>query len=152
MMAIEMITVLMVLKQGRFVLRVSIMLVVLSMVLAYLGAQMFGLVGVAIGSVIGISINKALYFARAKRLLGVNWSGLQEWNVLFLLGVCACVSAWLSGAVMNYSGLERIYLELFLGGGIFVALYAATLVVTGHGWIIMSFLGKGKWRSSNLEG
>jgi len=151
-MAIEMSTVLMILKQGRFVLRVSIMLVVLSIVLAYLGAQMLGLVGVAIGSVVGILINNVLYFSRAKALLGVRWSGLQEWNVLFLLGVCACVSAWLSGVVVNFSGLEKIYLELFMGGGIFVALYAATLVVTGHGWIIMSFLGKGKWRASNLEG
>jgi len=142
---VEVATLLVIFKQGKFVLKVSGFLVVFSVAASYLGATLIGLKGVAIGSLLAMFISKLINFHRASRLLEIPLHKLQDWKALLVIMVTAALSAtfaWYTTGILN-SGL--IWVDVVFAGVILAISYAGFLFAFGYGWLVLAMLGKHKW-------
>ena len=144
-MSIELGSVLMVLKQGRFVLTVSMFVLVGASVLSYAGGQTLGLVGVALGSLIGEIVGRALNFVRVSRELGMSVRHLQDWSTLlriFAAGFLAIAATQTWDSWIGLSGIPA----LLAGSVFFAACYAACAALLGLSWLLPILAGRQGWR------
>jgi O-antigen/teichoic acid export membrane protein len=126
-MAIEIGSVVLLLRQGPFALRVTALVLAVSIGVSWSAAQHFGLTGAAAGSVVGIYIDRILMLRRVSRLTGIRLRALQRWGELARAAAAAALAAlaaWVAvERLLPAAGpLER----LAAGAAVLAAVYGAT--------------------------
>jgi O-antigen/teichoic acid export membrane protein len=124
-------------RQGAFLMRVSLVTLVVSVAISWFSAQAFGLAGAAAGSVTAIYVDYIVVLRRVASRTGIPVRRLHDWRalgLLALLAVLAAASAWsIAGRYFAASGpLARV----IVGGVLMAAVYAgmAALLGLGRGW------------------
>lgn len=115
------------LRQGSFVLWVTGLALGLSVAVSWFGAHHFGLAGAAAGSVLAIYLDRGLTLRRIARLTGTRFAELQDWGGLartFVLAALSAALAW--GVVAQFLPGAAPALRLAVGAAILGAAYAAT--------------------------
>jgi O-antigen/teichoic acid export membrane protein len=130
-MVIEVGSVVLLLRQGSFAVRISALALGVSVALSWSAAQHLGLAGAAAGSVAAVYLDRALLMRRIARLTGIALGELQQWRALVrtLAAAAACgLLAW-------------ILVQQFLGG-------AAPLVRLAAGATILALAYVPLWRAT----
>jgi O-antigen/teichoic acid export membrane protein len=93
-MAVEIGSVVLLLRQGAYAMRVSAVMLVFSVALSWTASGELGLAGAAAGSVVALSADRAIMLRRISRETGIALRDLQDWRSL----AWAAVSSTLAGA------------------------------------------------------
>ena len=146
-LAIEITTILLVFRQGKFVMWMSAALLVLSVTSSYLGAQLYGMKGAALGSVAVLYLETFFTFRRASALTNVPVSRLQDWKSIAVILFASCLAALIASVLANMVIQTGVpYYRLLVGAMIFSAIYILLLIMLGYGWMLHAYLGRAKWR------
>lgn len=146
---VEVSTLLVIYKQGPFVLKVSGILVAFSVVASYLGATLIGLQGVAIGSLMALFISKLVNFHRASLLLDLPLGKIQNWRALggvLLVSAGSSAFAWL---VVRWIGSGTLWIDVVISALVLSATYVILLFVAGFGDLFLAMLGKRAWDTAD---
>ena len=128
---IELNSILLLLKQGPFAMRVNGVALALSVPLSLWGALHFGLFGAALGSVAMIQAERIVSLRRISRLTGEPVAALQDWSKLAAVLAASVVSAALAGfAARGWSFAP--FATLVLGGACMALAYPAALCLAGQ--------------------
>jgi O-antigen/teichoic acid export membrane protein len=124
-MVVEIGSLVLLLRQGPYALKVSALMLAFSVGVSFTAAQQLGLAGAAAGSVIAIYLDRVLMLMRISRLAGVTLRRLQDWPSLFWALVSAAVSgaaawAFVEHLVVASGALARAA----IGGSVLITLYA----------------------------
>ncbi|WP_342663743.1 lipopolysaccharide biosynthesis protein [Desulfovibrio inopinatus] len=146
--ALDMKNILMLYKQQKFLLRVNIILVVLSIAISLFASLLFGIVGIAMGSVIAAYIQVVIVYRRVSQCVGVPISKLQDWKGFLFAFVSAALAAGGGMWVVEFFALEQPLVRIGVSFVIVLALYPLLLMASGYGWVFKVLLGKGAWRNA----
>jgi O-antigen/teichoic acid export membrane protein len=125
-MVIEVGSIVLLLRQGPFVLRVSALVLAVSAVLSWAAAHEIGLTGAAVGSVVAIYLDRTLVLGRVARHTGIALRDLQHWGALAWALGTAALAALLAWAFAGQFLAQVGPLGRLLGGALVLALaYAA---------------------------
>jgi O-antigen/teichoic acid export membrane protein len=123
-MVVEIGSVILLLREGRFQLQITGLALVVSVLASLAGAHYLGLAGAAAGSVLAIYLDRAITLRRVARRTGIPFSRLQSWGALgWALGT-ACVAAALAWMLVG-ERLEGPFARLLAGTALLGAAYAA---------------------------
>ena len=123
-MVIEIGSVILLLRQGAFQLKVTAVVLAASVAVSLGGAHSIGLTGAAIGSVVAIYLDRAIMLRRVAAQTGITLARLQKWGALawsLATTVLAAALAWLVVREVTESALLR----LVAGTAVLGAAYAA---------------------------
>lgn len=130
LMVVEVGSIMLLLAQGFFAIRLNICLLALGVTVSWLGARHFGLPGAAAGSVLAIYLDRAATLTRIARLTGIPFTKLQDWRGLGLALGYALVSALVAwGVTERYFYGEGAIVRLVAGGAVLAGAYALLLLV-----------------------
>jgi O-antigen/teichoic acid export membrane protein len=137
-LVVEFTSIVQLLRQGAFMIRMGLVALVLSVALSWLSAHHFGLAGAAAGSVIAIYFELTTTLRQVSLRTGVPLGRLQNWRALGLLilsAALAAVFAW--SMVGRYFAASGPLVRLIIGGMFLAAAYVAmaALFGMGRGWI-----------------
>lgn len=121
-LVIEVASVLQLLRQGPYAVRVYGAALGVSVSASLAGALTFGLPGAACGSVLATFVDRALTLRRVSRLTGIGFAALQDWRALgwFLASAAlAGAAAWLVAPSGNP------FVRVVAGTAVLAAVYAA---------------------------
>jgi O-antigen/teichoic acid export membrane protein len=121
-MAIEVGSIVLLLRQGAYALRITSVLLVMSACVSWSAAQGLGLPGAALGSVLAIYLDRTLLLHRVARQTGIALTKLQDWHSLFYAAATAIVAGLLSWWI---SPDENPFVKLAIGFTVLMATYAA---------------------------
>jgi O-antigen/teichoic acid export membrane protein len=110
-MVLEIGSVVLLLRDGRFALALSALCLSVSAIVSWFGAQHLGLAGAAAGSVLAVYLDRAVMLRRVSRLTAIPVRYLQEWRALTValaLAVLAAGLAWLAAAQLAGDTLLRL--------------------------------------------
>jgi O-antigen/teichoic acid export membrane protein len=121
-LVVELGSIVLLLRQGAFALRLGALCLVVSVAVSWLGASQVGLAGAAAGSVLAVFLDRALMLRRISRLTGLSVRRMQEWGWLSGSLVLALAAAWAA-----WTAAEQLYEQAFprlvLGGAIVALTY-----------------------------
>ena len=121
-MAIEVGSIVLLLRQGAYALRITSALLLVSVAISWSAAQGLGLPGAALGSVLAIYLDRTLLLHRVARQTGIPLGKLQDWNSLLYAAATAAVA----GAVAWYfASHANSFVRLAVGLTVLMATYAA---------------------------
>jgi O-antigen/teichoic acid export membrane protein len=129
-LVIELGSIVLLLKQGPFALRVNMVLLAVALALSYLGGLYIGLAGAAAGSVVAIYLDRIITLRRISVETGVPLSRVQSWRRLLLTAASAALAGalgWL--AVHNLFPDRPPLLRLLVGGAVIGIAYLPWLWV-----------------------
>ena len=136
-MAIEISSILIVYQQGPYVMRTSMLMILMTLVVGILGAKYVGLVGVAFGGLAAILLGAIRNYYRVIRITNTSFRKIQHWSTLGVIVLAA--SAGSIGAqrvvslqMASYGALSQLFTALALN----ILLYAGILILFRHGWLI----------------
>jgi O-antigen/teichoic acid export membrane protein len=127
-----------VLRQGAFMMRVSLVTLVLSVAISWFSAHAFGLAGAAVGSVTAIYVDYIALLRRIALCTGTPVRRLKDWRTLGLLILFATVAAAIAWSIVDrYFAASGPLARLMVGGALLAAVYTtmAALVGMGRGWL-----------------
>jgi O-antigen/teichoic acid export membrane protein len=101
-MAVELGTVIALLRQANFALAVASGSLVVSMAISWAGASIFGLAGAALGSVVAVYVDRAFILGRIAAHTGIPLSQLQDWRGLALLLAQTMLASAVAWAVVGH--------------------------------------------------
>jgi O-antigen/teichoic acid export membrane protein len=136
---VELNSILLLLKQGPFAMRVNGVALALSVPLSVLGALHFGLFGAALGSVAMIQGERIVSLRRISRLTGEPVSALQDWSKLAAVlaaSVAAAALAGLAARGWSFAPLATVA----LGGACMALAYPAALCLAGQRSLITGLI------------
>jgi O-antigen/teichoic acid export membrane protein len=125
-MAIETASLVLLLRRGKFTLRVTVFTLALSVALSWSAALHLGLAGAAAGSVVAVYLDRVLVLSHLSRHTGIALRRLQHWRELITALAFAAATAALA-----WGFVERIFAgsgplaRLALGAAVFAVAYAA---------------------------
>ena len=128
-MVIEMGSVVLLLRQGPFAMRVNAIVLCVSALVSWTAAQHVGLAGAAAGSVLGIYLDRALMLSRVARHTGIGLRGLQHWRVL----------GWALGSATLAAALAWTFVHHLLAGAAPLARVAAGSTVLALCYVAMNY-------------
>jgi O-antigen/teichoic acid export membrane protein len=131
-LVIEVGSVVLLLQQGAFALRLNIALLVLALAASWLAARHFGLAGAAAGSVAAIFIDRWFLIRHVARQTGVAVARLQDWRGLGFAALFAGAAAGIAWAVNAWAGLDGALGRLGLGAAVTAAAYAPWLMIAAR--------------------
>jgi len=137
-LVVELATIIMLLRQGAFMMGVNLVALVLSVALNWFSAQHFGLAGAAMGGVTAIWLDRIATLWRIALRTGVPFRRLQDWRTLGLVMLFAALAAVLAWAVVGrYFAESGPFVRLAAGGALLAAVYAAIVALSGmdRGWL-----------------
>ncbi len=139
-LVVELATVMLLLRQGAFTMRLGVIALTLSVAVSWFAARGFGLAGAAAGSVLAIYADHAATLWRISRRAGIPVSQLQDWRSLGLLLACAALAglfAW--GAVDYFFAGSGALVRVAGGGALLACAYAALMLASGagRGWLVV---------------
>lgn len=131
-LVVEQATLLLLLRQGAFAVRVGAAALVVSVAVSWLSAREFGLAGAAIGSVSVIYADLIATLWRISRSTAIPVRRLQNWHALGRLLGCAALAGVLAWSVveLRFQGSGAL-VRVVLGGSLVASVYAALLVASG---------------------
>ena len=131
-MAIETASLVLLLRRGRFTLRMTLFTLALSVALSWSAALRFGLAGAAAGSVVAVYVDRIILLRHFARHTGVALKRLQQWRELFIAAGFAAASGAVAWAVVEtFLHHAGVLPRLALGAAVFGVAYAATLLRSG---------------------
>lgn len=135
---VELATIMLLLRQGAFVMRLNLFTLLFSVGLSWYAAVTFGFAGAAAGSVTVMYIDRIATLRRIALRSGVALRRLQDWRSLGLLLLSAALAAILAWCiVVLYFGTSAPLVRLAVGGAVLAAGYAvmAALLGVGRNWL-----------------
>jgi O-antigen/teichoic acid export membrane protein len=124
-MAIEIGSVVLLLRQGTYAMCVSAVMLVFSVLVSWSASVEFGLAGAAAGSVAALYIDRAIMLRRVSSQTGIAVRHLQDWRslawALVSSSLAGCV-AWL--VVENFVEASGAFARAAIGGVILISTYA----------------------------
>lgn len=138
-LVVEFTTVVQLQRQSAFMMRVSLIALVISVALSWFAAHAFGLAGAAAGSVTAIYFDLIATLRQVSLRTGVPLRRLQDWRslgLLILLAAAAAAFAW--GVTDLYFAASRPLVRLIVGGALLATAYATMVawVGAGRGWLV----------------
>jgi O-antigen/teichoic acid export membrane protein len=124
LMVVEVGSLVLLLNQGAYALRITALVLPASVALSWAAAQRFGLPGAALGSVAAIYFDRALLLHRVSRHTGVPLRRIQDWRGLALTGAAAAASGAAAWLAVPGLGLEGPFARVLAGGAVLAAVYA----------------------------
>jgi O-antigen/teichoic acid export membrane protein len=121
-MVVEIGSVILLLRQGPFALKVTMTLLALSVAVSWTAAHQLGLMGAAAGSVLVIYIDRAIMLRRVSRLTGIPLKRIQNWGALAWTLSSAAIAGALAWLVVPEA---NPYLQLTAGTAVLAAAYGA---------------------------
>jgi O-antigen/teichoic acid export membrane protein len=116
-MVIEMGSIVLLLREGGFAMRVAAVVLAISVATSWAGAHHFGLAGAAMGSVLAVYVDRAFMLRRVSRRTGIPLREMQHWRELAWTLVSAASAAALAWIVVaHFASHEKIILRLIIGG------------------------------------
>ena len=136
---VEVVSIMLLLKEGAFSLRLNLLVIFISVALSWIAAQRFGLPGAAAGSVVAIYIDRIVTLKRIAVRTGIPFFRLQDWRTLALLLLFSAISATLAWAVTGYFFTSGgVIVRLSVGAIVMVAAYGVLPIMfgLGRGWLV----------------
>jgi O-antigen/teichoic acid export membrane protein len=131
---VELATVMLLMRQGGFMMRLNLLVLPLSVLLSWYAAHFFGFAGAAAGSVTAMYIDRIVTLRRIALRSGVAFRRLQDWPSLGRLMLSAALAAMLAwGIVVLHFGTSAPLVRLAAGGVVLTAAYAAVAALLGVG-------------------
>ena len=131
---VELATIMLLLRQGPFVMRLNLVTLVVSVGLSWYAAVTFGFAGAAAGSVIVMYIDRIATLRHVALHSGVAFRRLQDWRSLGLLLLSAALAALLAWCIAGlYFGTSAPLVRMAVGGAVLAAGYAAVAALLGVG-------------------
>jgi O-antigen/teichoic acid export membrane protein len=128
-MVIEVGSIMLLLSEGKFALRLNLLLLAVSVLASWTAATHFGLVGAAAGGVLSIYLDRAATLRRIAARTGIPLRELQDWRGLGLAILYAALAALLAwGVIATYFAGEAPLERLAAGGAVLAAVHALTLL------------------------
>lgn len=125
-MVIEMGSMILLLRQGPFALKVNMTALAVSIAVSWSAAHYFGLIGAACGSVLAVYFDRTLMLRRVAEHTGVPFRRLQNWRALGWTLATAAASAALAWVVVeNVLEGRGPLVRLLVGGALLAAAYGA---------------------------
>src|ERR1700704_1271872 len=127
-----------VLRQGVFIMRVSLLTLALSVALSWFSAHAFGLAGAAVGSVTAIYVDYIVILRRLAVCTGIPVRQLKDWRTLGLLILFAALAAAIAWSIVAlYFSASGPLARVIVGGTLVAAVYAAMAasIGIGRGWL-----------------
>jgi O-antigen/teichoic acid export membrane protein len=125
-MVVEMGSLVMLLRQGNYALRVTAFTLVVSVALSWSAAHHVGLAGAAMGSVLAVYVDRLLVLRRISRHTGIALRRLQDWRALGMALAFAAASGALAWVIVDaFLAASGPLLRLAAGGAVFALAYAA---------------------------
>jgi len=121
-MVIEVGSMVLLLRQGAYSLRITGLALVVSVATSWLAAQRFGLTGAAAGSVLALYLDRALMLRRVSRLTGIGLAQLQDWRTLALAAAFAGIAVVLAWAVAEFFFASAAPITRLAAGGATLAI------------------------------
>jgi O-antigen/teichoic acid export membrane protein len=122
-MVVEIGSIVLLLREGSFALRVSALVLAVSVAASWSGAHLFGLAGAALGSVLGIYLDRAFMLRRVSKRTGIPLAALQHWRALGWT-LCSAASAAALAWICVHYGFSRSHLfNLIVGAAILGSTY-----------------------------
>jgi O-antigen/teichoic acid export membrane protein len=128
-MVIEVGSIMLLLSEGKFALRLNLLLLAISVAASWTAALHFGLVGAAAGGVLTIYLDRAATLRRIAARTGIPLRELQDWRGLgfaILYAALAALLAW--GVIATYFAGEAPLERLAAGGAVLAVVHALTLL------------------------
>jgi O-antigen/teichoic acid export membrane protein len=100
-MVIEIGSIVLLLQQGPYALRLTALTLAVSVAASWSAAQHFGLPGAAAGSVLAVYLDRALMLRRVSRLTGIALRELQDWRGLGLAAAFAVITVAVAWALVE---------------------------------------------------
>lgn len=144
-MSIELGSVLMVLRQGQFVLLVSIGVLTLASVASFIGGNALGLYGVALGSLIGEVVGRAVNFARVSSQLGIPIRQLQDWATLIRALAAGILASVIAAYATDWLAIDHDLAVAITGAAIIGISYAILAWTFGLSWLLPILTGRARW-------
>ena len=142
-MAIEIGSILTVYQQGPYLMRTGMLMIATTVVVAVLGAKMFGLVGVALGGFGAILVGAIRNYARVVHITGTPLRKIQHWNTIGVIVLAAGGgSIGAQSIISSLTANQAAYIQLSTILLLNILLYTGLLVLFRHGWLFMQF-----WKS-----
>ncbi len=138
---VEMSTVMLVLRQGPFFLRMNIIVLVVGLLASYAGSRLWGMPGAAAGIIAGNLLGIFVSYARAARLLALPVRALQDWRTIARIGTAAIIAA-----VAAYVTLLLLpptlghILAILISGVVFCCAYLPSLIALGQWGLLADVL------------
>jgi O-antigen/teichoic acid export membrane protein len=131
---VELSTIMLLLRQGGFVMRLNLLVLPVSIALSWYAANRFGFAGASAGSVTVIYIDRIATLRRIALCSGVAFRQLQNWPSLGRLMLSAMIAAILAWCLVAlYLETSAPLVRLAVGGVVLAAVYAAAAVLLGVG-------------------
>jgi O-antigen/teichoic acid export membrane protein len=131
-------SIMLLLRQGAFMMRVGVVVLILSVTLSWFSAHAYGLAGAAAGSVTAIYVEYIVALRRVAVRTGIPLRRLHDWRALGLLILSAALAgafAW--GIVGRHFAASGPLVRLIVGGALLAAVYVsmASLLGMGRSWL-----------------
>ncbi len=126
---IELGSLVLLLEEGKFHLKVNAAALVLSASVSFTAAQAYGLVGAAAGGVCALFLDRAAMLARVSRRTGIPMRRMQDWRGLFLAAAFGALAGGAArGAAQAWASDGTVLGRLIVGGAVLAACYGAILL------------------------
>ena len=139
--SIEVVTLLIAMRQGRFMMFADAVLMVLTVLGSLLGAHWFGLPGAALGQIVGALFAQIATYGRCSFLTKTSVRELQSWSTLAKIAAAAGFAAVVSKLVMWPFGSPSALAQLIPAAGIFFIAYYLALRIAGMASHIREIFG-----------
>jgi O-antigen/teichoic acid export membrane protein len=136
-LVVEFTSIVQLLRQGAFMIRMGLAALVLSVALSWFSAHHFGLAGAAAGSVTTIYFELVATLRQVSLRTGVPLGRMQNWRALGLLMLSAALAAAFAWSMVGrYFVASGPLVRLIVGGVFLAAAYVAmaALLGVGRGW------------------
>ncbi len=137
-LAFDLTGIMLLLRQGAFMMRVGLVVLLLSVTLSWFSAHACGLAGAAAGSVTAIYVDYIVVLRRVALRTGIPVRQLHGWRALGLLFLSAALAAaFASSMVGRHFAASGPLVRLIIGGALLTTVYVsmASLLGMGRGWL-----------------
>jgi O-antigen/teichoic acid export membrane protein len=133
LLAIEVGSLLLLLRQGPYAIAVNAVALALSAAVSLAGALYFGLPGAALGSVVALLLDRAMTLRRIARAAGIPLSRLQDWRGLARTALIAAGGSLLAWGVTHAFFAHALPIaRLAAGSVVLAAIYALFILRRGR--------------------
>jgi O-antigen/teichoic acid export membrane protein len=132
-LVIEPASIMLLLRQGAFSMRVGVLALLFSVAVSFAGARLFGLAGAAAGSVTAIYFEHLATLWRISKRTGIPLRRVQDWRSLALLLLCAALSGLVAWGVVSSLGVPGSAARAVAGGVLLGAAYLGLVMLCGLG-------------------
>jgi O-antigen/teichoic acid export membrane protein len=126
-------SIMLLLRQGAFSMRVGVLALPLSVAVSFAGARFFGLAGAAAGSVAAIYFEHLTTLWRISTRTGIPLRRVQDWRSLALLLLCAALAGLVAWGVVSSLGVPGTVARAVAGAVLLGATYLGLVMLCGLG-------------------